>query len=694
MHGAIRVGADIGGTFTDMVYVDAAGAMRLAKVPSTPDGFARAVVNSLQGFLAETGTAADAIAEIDHGTTVATNAILERKGARVGLLTTAGFRDVLEIRRVRLPVLYDLTWEKPPPLVPRELRLEVVERIGASGEVRQELDLASARAAIARLRDKGVTSVAVCFLHSYRSPEHERAVGELARQAFDFVSLSSDVLPEMREYERTATTVVDAYVKPIVRSYLGDFRVSLDALGVRAPVLVMQSSGGVISDTAAAEQPVRIIESGPAAGVVAAAAAGREAGLDNLITFDMGGTTAKASVIEGGEISLAHEYEVGAGISKGSRLIKGAGHLIRIPAIDIAEVGAGGGSIAWIDAGGALRVGPESAGADPGPACYPGGGVLPTVTDANVVLGFLNPEYLVGGALRLDRARAERALSDHIAKPLGLSLTAAAEGVHRVANAAMQRAIRAVSIERGRDPRDFSLIAFGGSGPVHAARLARDLDVARVVVPPHPGTFSALGLLASDVEQLYTHSALAVLARLDAADAEATLAVMEARARAEFAREGFSGARVEIRRFADLRYRRQTSELMIPLPERGLRAEDLRGLEEAFHREHEATYGYATRDERVEIVALKLRARGLREAAAPPVWGDAATAEGAIGARRAYFGPEGGEVETTVTSRGGIGEARHAGPIVIEEYDSTVVVPPDWTVRRPASSFLILETAP
>ena len=687
----IRIGADIGGTFTDLVLVGADGAVRAAKVLSTPDAYAGAIISGLKSLLAEAGAKPNQVAEIDHATTVATNAILERKGATVGLLTTAGFRDVLEIRRVRMPVLYDLTWEKPPPLVPRERRLEVRERVAADGTVRQRLDPESARAAIARLKDKGVESVAICFLHSYASPEHERAVGELAGEAFEFVSLSSDVLPEMREYERTATAVVDAYVKPMVQSYLRALRRKLDEMSVDAPLLVMQSSGGLISDTVAAARPVRIIESGPAAGVIAAAAAGREIGVQNLITFDMGGTTAKASVIERGEITLAHEHEVGAGISKVSRLIKGAGHLIRIPAIDIAEVGAGGGSLAWIDKGGALRVGPESAGAVPGPACYASGGTAPTVTDANVVLGYLNPEYLVGGALRLDRGAAERALRDHVAKPLGLSLKEAAEGVHRVANAAMQRAIRAVSIERGRDPRDFAMIAFGGSGPVHAAALARELDVAQIIVPPHPGTFSAAGLLASDVEQIYTVSALAVLSRLDVAAAEAKLGALEANARAEFAHEGFTGARLETRRYADLRYRRQVSDLMIALPNRPLRRDDLGALAETFHGEHEATYGYATRDERVEIVAFKLRARGLRADAATLKWSGTSMGQG--GERLASFGPEGGEIKTPIALRGDIDEAARAGPVIIEEYDATVVVPPGWTVRRPASGFLMLEAA-
>jgi N-methylhydantoinase A len=684
----LRVGADIGGTFTDIVFLGPDGTVRATKLLSTPDDYGRAILDGLQSERARGGDAA--IDEIVHGTTVATNAILEQKGAKVGLLTTKGFRDVLEIRRVRLPVLYDITWRKPEPLVRRERRLEVDERVGPGGEVRQPLDRAGARDAIERLKALGCESVAVCFLHSYANAEHELAVAELLDGEFPFVSLSCRVLPELKEYERTATTVVDAYVKPVVSRYLDNLRTNLDAAGVAAPVLVMQSGGGIFSDRAAAASPVRIIESGPAAGVIAAAAVGRVAGLDNLITFDMGGTTAKASIIERGAIALSAEYEVGGGLNQGSRLIKGGGHLIRIPAIDVAEVGAGGGSLAWIDPGGVLRVGPESAGAVPGPACYGRGGERPTVTDANLVLGYLNPGYLVGGELRLDAARAERALREHVAEPLGLSLLDAAEGIHRIANAAMQRAIRSVSIERGRDPRDFTLVAFGGSGPVHAAGLAEALDIGRILIPPHPGLFSAIGLLAADVQQLYTRSLLRELGKADLVAAETILREMEARAVHDLGTEGFGARDVKLERFADLRYRKQISELLLPLPERALEPGDRERLAEAFHREHEATYGYAMRDERVEIVSLKLRARGVRATVAP-AWDRMGRGSAAAGERIAHFGREHGALTARVLGRAALDDRPLAGPLVIEEYDSTTVVPPGWTARAGAQGFVHLE---
>jgi N-methylhydantoinase A len=687
----VRVGADVGGTFTDLVFLATDGTIRAAKVLSTPDDYSRAILDGMKNELVRSEKHGATIAGLAHGTTVATNAILERKGARVGLLTTRGFRDVLEIRRVRMPVLYNLQWEKPKPLVRRALRHEIDERVGAGGEVLKPLNLDSVKQAIAALKQEGVDAVAICFLHSYANDVHERAVGDLVAESFDFVSMSCDVLPEIREYERTATTVVDAYVKPVVQRYLDHLAGGLAAAGSSAPITVMQSNGGVISAKLAASQPVRIIESGPAAGVVAALTAGRYMNYENLITFDMGGTTAKASIIEKGVMTLAAEYEIGGPVSQASRLIKGGGYLIRVPAIDIAEVGAGGGSIAWIDSGGALRVGPESAGAAPGPACY-GRGDEPTVTDANVVLGFLNPEFLVGGSLRIDGSRAGAAISEKIARPLGLDLIAAAAGIHRVVNSTMQRAIRSVSIERGRDPRDFALIAFGGNGPVHAAGLAAALDITRIIVPPWPGVFSAIGLLASDVELLYSQSLLSRLSKLDIFAAEQVLQALEARARREFATEGFGEDRLHLERFADLRYRQQISEIMIPLPNRPLRQGDVADLAESLHHEHAATFGYDTRDVEIEIVSLKLRARGLRDKATAQIDWSRAPADQIRGKERlVYFGQDHGSLMTAIIGRGDVGAKPINGPAIIEEYDSTTVVPPDWSVVQPIAGFLEME---
>ena len=692
MDERIRVGGDVGGTFTDIMFIDERGTIGVRKVLSTPDDYSRAMVEGVAKHLAEQGQNPDVVIAIEHGTTVATNAILERRGGRVGLLTTKGFKDVLEIRRVRLPKLYDITWKKPEPLVPRHLRREVDDRMGAFHRMVTPLDEDSARTAIEDLKNQGVEAVAICFLHSYADPAHERVVAEMARDTFEYVSVSSDVLPEMREYERTATTVLDAYVKPLVSRYLGNLELNLDMRGVTAPIRVMQSGGGLISAAASAERPVGIIESGPAAGVIAAAAAGRILGLSNLITFDMGGTTAKTSVIEDGAITLSAEYEVGGDLSQASRLIKGGGHLIRIPAINISDVGAGGGSLAWIDAGGIPRVGPRSAGADPGPVCYGLGGDQPTVTDANLVLGYLNPEALLGGDLPMDAAAAAEALDRHIATPLGLPRLEAAAGVHRVANATMQRAIRSVTIERGRDPRDFVLIAFGGSGPVHAAHLAQSLEVRRIVIPPFPGMFSALGLLVADVERLFMASHLCRLDDYDQASIESSFAELERQARDAFQREGFVDQDLSLERLVDLRYRRQIHEMTIPFSQSMLETAR-EALGEAFRREHKHTYGYAIDGEPVEIVTLKVWARGLGNWRSPPAWDRMATGVSALtGQRAAYFA--GGEVDVPVLNRPSLEGPPRPGPIIVEEYDSTVVVPPDWTAQRDQTGFIFLEYAP
>ncbi|MBA2451057.1 MAG: hydantoinase/oxoprolinase family protein, partial [Chloroflexi bacterium] len=563
----VRVGVDIGGTFTDVVLLAGDGTVVTRKLLTTPDDYGRAVVGGIGGLLDQLGLETERLGEIVHGTTVATNAVLEQKGAPTGLLTTRGFRDVLELRRIRSPELYNLFYEKPRPLVSRRHRLEVDERIDHSGAVVRALDLESAERALARLRDEGIRSIAVTFINAYANPAHERAVGELALARFPElqVSLSSDVLPEIREYERTSTTVINAYLMPVVRRYLQDLVDELERVRIRAPLLIMQSNGGIMPARAAQERPIHIIESGPAAGVIASAFLASQLDLPNVLTFDMGGTTAKASIIEDGALSQTPEYEVGGGISLTSRLIKGGGYALRTPVIDIAEVGAGGGSIVWVDRGGALQVGPHSAGAAPGPVCYGAGGTEPTVSDANLALGYLSPAGLVGGDLPLDADAARRALREHVAEPLGIGLLEAAYGIHLVANANMIRAVRAVSSQRGRDPRGFALFAFGGSGPVHAVELARSLDMRRVIVPRSPGLFSAFGLLFAEVEHHYVRTFFRKTEALDPAELDQVIAELEGEARETLAAEGYRGDRVALKRQADLRYAGQSWELTVPL---------------------------------------------------------------------------------------------------------------------------------
>ena len=449
-----RVGVDIGGTFTDIVFLDADGNIHTKKISSSVEDYAQAIADGLDQVFGETGLQASAVEELRHGTTVASNAILEGKGALTGLITTKGFRDILEIRNLRMPRLYDLAWEKPVPLVERHLRVVVDERVNAQGGIDKPLDPKDAERAVDELLARKVEAIAVCLIHSYANPEHELMIKEIIGKKAPGLPfcISFEVLPEIKEYERTSTTTINAYVMPIVASYLASLRKKLDDAGVTVPLLLMQSNGGLTTADEAARLPMNIIESGPAAGVIGAQALARAGGLPNIVTFDMGGTTAKASLVENGEVTRSIEYQVGGGIMMGSRLLTGAGYMLKVPAIDLAEVGAGGGSIVWIDAGGSLQIGPQSAGADPGPVCYDTGGTKPTVTDANVLLGYINPNYLVGGELKLNASKARAVFEDRIAKPLGLSVEHAAYGAHQITASNMIRAITSVSTERGRHP--------------------------------------------------------------------------------------------------------------------------------------------------------------------------------------------------------------------------------------------------
>jgi N-methylhydantoinase A len=690
---AVRVGVDIGGTFTDIVLRLPDGGLRVCKVPSTPDDPGRAVVHGLAALLQAAGVAPGDVVEIVHGTTVASNTIVQKTGAVTGLITTRGFRDVLEIGRVRTPDLYDLTWEKPAPLVPRRRRLEVDERIAADGAIVRPLDEAGVGRAAERLAAAGAEVIAICFINSYVNPVHEQAAERLVRQALPGVEVTASwsVLPEIKEYERTSTTVVNGYLLPVMRRYLANLATNLARIGIGAPLLVVASNGGVVSARQAGERPAFAVGSGPAAGVTGAVRLGTALAEPNLIAFDMGGTTAKASLVEAGRPALTTEYEFREGISTSSRFIKAGGYMLKVPAIDVAEVGTGAGSIAWIDAGGLLRVGPESAGARPGPACYGTGGVRPTITDANVALGYLNPEHLAGGELKLRAHLAREAIQREVAGPLGLTLVEAAQGIRDVANASMARAIRAVTIERGRDPRDFTLVAFGGSGPVHACDVAAALDVRRVLVPVSPGVFTAVGMLASDVEHHLVRAAGGLLDD-DAALARACerLAALREEALATLAAEGYPPAQVRLEAQADLRYAGQGSELVIPLPGGRLDRAALGAVREAFAREYVATYGHAS-EEPLELVNVRVVATGLREHRLDfrevTVRGE--TAAGAWG-RAVHFGRGVAALDTPVVARASIGASPMPGPLVVEEYDSTVVVPPSATVRRDPSGNLLI----
>jgi N-methylhydantoinase A len=489
------------------------------------------------------------------------------------------------------------------------------------------------------------------------------------------LSVSFEVLPEIKEYERTSTTVINAYVMPIVATYLKALRRGLDAGGIPARLLLMQSNGGLTTDAAATERPMNIIESGPAGGVVGAQALARGKGLDRIITFDMGGTTAKASMVEHGEVARAHEYAVGAGIMIGSRLLTGAGYTLKVPAIDLAEVGAGGGSHVWIDAGGALQAGPESAGALPGPVCYDKGGDVPTITDANVLLGYINPNHLVGGALKLKADKARAAFEEKIARPLGMPVERAAYGAHLIVASNMIRAIKAVSTERGRDPRDFALFAFGGNGPLFAAGMAASLGINRVLVPPAAGLFSSFGLLYADVEHHYARTFRRLLRQADLGEIGKAWGALAQQARGQLAAEGFTGDQARSRRSAALHYKGQSYELTVPVPDGPIDASMVTHLERAFGEEHERTYGHrAGADEPVELVSIQLVGSGLRESGIAGVRPEQRRAS-APTSRPAYFGDEHGWLETPVVDRADLAAGR-AGPFIVEEYDATCVVPP------------------
>lgn len=670
---SLKVAADIGGTFTDIALFLPDGRLATRKVPSTPRDYSIGVVDGMRSLVSELGLQPSDFAQIHHGCTVATNAILEQKGARTALLTTRGFRDVLELRRIRVPRLYDPLYVKPAPLAARNHRYEVTERMDADGRVLVDLDENDVMDAVASIRRDGVEAVAVCFLHSYKNPAHERRVGEILRRELPdrFVTLSVDVLPEIREYERTSTAVINAYVGPPVATYIGRLRDGLDRAGFTGQLMVMQSSGGTLEAQAVIDFPARIVECGPAAGVIGAAHEAAQGGQGNVITFDMGGTTAKASLIEDGQITRTDEYEVGGGISLSSRLLKGGGYALKLPVIDISEVGAGGGSIIRVDGAGAVKVGPDSAGAVPGPVCYGAGGSRPTVTDANMVLGYLNPTALAGGTVSVDRALAEAALVRDVAQPLGMSVEEAAWSVYVVAAANMVRAVKAVSTYRGRNPSDFVLMAFGGNGGIFAAELMRHLQMKRAIVPAAAGVFSAVGLCVGEVQFSQSRSFLKKTHQVDRGELNAVLDDLEQGVRGRLGNQNRSLTR---RRSAAMRYVGQAFELSVPLPDRAMDAVSLAEASERFEAEHERTYGLRLDGFATEIVSLDVTVSIEGSALPQPAPGNAAGRQ--ISDRRAYFGPEAGWLATPVVERGHLARGSLPGPLIVEEYEGTTVVPP------------------
>ncbi len=684
-----RVGIDIGGTFTDGTLVDSTtGEVTTSKVLSTPSNPASGFISAVEKLLATHGSIDPTeIEHVVHATTVATNAIIEGKTATTAFITTEGFRDMLEIARQIRPSLYDLQFEKPQPLVPRQLCYEVPERLNAQGEVITPLDESVVEQVVEKIAETGVEAVAVCLLHSYRNSAHEQRIGELLRAKLPdiTISLSSDVVPEFREYLRASTTVINSSVAPVVSTYLSSIREKLNSSGVTSELLVMQSSGGVYPAEAASDSPVFMVESGPAAGAVAAAALGTSLGSPDVISFDMGGTTAKASLIRNGQPNVTKDYSVGGAAQAGTGAFGGAsGYPIRTPVVDLVEIGAGGGSIAWVDSGGALRVGPHSAGADPGPVCYGLGGTEPTITDANLVLGRLDPDYFAGGDMQLDLKGARNAIKTQCADPLGISIEEAAHGIVEIANTAMVNALRLVSVQRGHDPRDFMLIGFGGAGPAHTVRLAEQAGIPNVLIPLAPGTASALGLLVTDVRM---DSSATLIARADSVqpdDIAGHFARLEDEgAKAHQSAASSSGEPV-FERAVEMRYWGQSFELSVPAPDRELIDRQwLNELCESFHDAHETAYGFRAQDEPVELVNLRLTTVGkIARPNMKKLEETSSDASSALkGSRPVYFSESNGVTETAVYDRVKLpAGAQFSGPAIVEEPDCTTVVHPAWSV--------------
>tara|TARA_Y100001934_G_C12369657_1_gene785567 strand:+ start:468 stop:2618 length:2151 start_codon:yes stop_codon:yes gene_type:complete len=686
-----RIGVDIGGTFTDGTLVDSVtGEVTTSKVLSTPSNPASGFISAVQKLLSVDSVDPAAIEHVVHATTVATNAIIEGKTAKTAFVTTEGFRDMLEIARQIRPSLYDLQFEKPAPLVPRQLCFEVPERLNAKGEVVTPLDESALAQLVEQIAESEIEAVAVCLLHSYRNPDHERRVGETiaAKLPKVIISLSSDVVPEFREYLRASTTVINSSVAPIVSTYLSSISDQLVAENVTSELLVMQSSGGVYPAKAASENPVFMVESGPAAGAVAAASLGSSLGYPNVISFDMGGTTAKASLIRNGQPNITKDYSVGGAAQSGTGAFGGAsGYPIRTPVVDLVEIGAGGGSIAWVDSGGALRVGPHSAGADPGPVCYGLGGRQPTITDANLVLGRLDPDYFAGGEMKLDREAAYAAIRTHCAEPLGLSVEGAAHGIVEIANTAMVNALRLVSVQRGHDPRDFMLIGFGGAGPAHTVRLAEQAGIPKVLIPLGPGTASALGLLVTDVRMEGSATLIARADQVDLAKISSEFERLESLGREAHHQAASASGEPEFERAVEMRYWGQSFELSVPVPKRdSIDQHWMDELTESFHEAHETAYGFRANDEPVELVNLRLTTVG--KIARPKMRKlanvDSDPSSSIKGFRQVYFASETGDrgmIDSTVYDRSLLpAGAVFTGPAIVEEPDCTTVIHPEWKV--------------
>lgn len=679
-----RIGVDIGGTFTDGVAFDpVSGAVHIEKVLTTSGDLSDGFLDVFDALVDRGGMPPADLLEVMHASTVATNALLERKGARVGLLVTAGFRDVLEIGRQVRSELYNLFTTKPQPLVPRSRVHEVRERLDHRGDVVLPLVQDDVRTAVASMAAAGVDSVAICFLHSYRSAVHEQVAAQVVRELLPeaVLSVSSEIAPEIKEYWRASTTCVNAYVGPVVRRYLGRIQDRLMDRGFSGSLGIMHSGGGIENVRSVAQRPFQMIESGPAAGVAGAAHFARSLGYANGLSFDMGGTTAKAGLILDGVSRVLPEFEVAADGGSGASVAKASGYPILGEVVDLVEVGAGGGSLAWIDEGAHLRVGPRGAGSDPGPACYGRGGRLPTITDANLVLGRLDPAYFLGGQMPLDAAAAEQAIRTVCAEPLGATTVEAAQGIVAIANARMIGALRLVSIERGHDPREFCLVAFGGAGPLHAAALATDLGIPDVLIPPNPGVASAWGLLLSDIKHDARTTVLCPLAADQVGGLRAFFKALDQRVRADLEGEDLEASAFRFLRYVEARYDGQSSRLRIEWLEAPDEQDLVATMTERFHAEHQREFGYHVADEPVQVLTAGTTATARRPVSkAVPTQGPSPGTVLPKAHREVIFD------DTTAVRRVAVYDRTDLpvgvvldGPALIEEFDSTTLVTPAFS---------------
>ena len=667
-----RVGIDIGGTFTDCVVITSRGEMRIFKSPSTPDdssvGLFNCLKNAADAFGLELRDFMERIEILVHGTTVATNTMLQYNGAKTGLITTKGFRDSLEMRRAHKENIWDLSLAPPPPIIPRYLRLGVTERLDSAGRVITPLDEEETRSAARALKAEGVQAIAVCTLFSFKNPVHERRIREIILEEYPgcYVSISSEILPQVREFERTSTTAVNAYVGPVLGRYLRKLQDRLSEAGLRREVLITQSNGGIMSARYGADHGSSTLLSGPSAGAVGGMFFAAQLGMPNLIVMDMGGTSYDVSLIKDGAYALTTDGEI-------------ARYRVALPMIDIHTIGAGGGSIAYLDKGNMLKVGPQSAGAIPGPVCYGKGGLHPTTTDVDVVLGYINPDFYLGGEFRIFPQAAFDAIVCDIAQPLGIDPVEAAHGIYRLVNTNMADATKVVSVERGHDPRDFALVAAGGAGALHGSKIAQIVGIPRVIVPKTASVFCALGMLESDLKHDYVRTLWAPLANLDLEELNRVFAGMEAEARATLVKEGIPPERIQIDRGLDLRYIGQHHEVPIFIPGGAITADSLPGISRLFHTAHHRLFLYSEPDSPLESINVRLTATGKIAKTALADWpAGGPSAAGALKqTRKAYFGDSGGWLDTSIYDGRRLKAGNQMeGPAIIEEVTTTIVIPP------------------